>query len=80
MLGFAAVFALLPKLQKAHDLPTKSLGLITATSVIMSVITQLSLARFADRGHSPVLADSASLHGLAQTTHRLLQRSEAAPR
>jgi MFS family permease len=55
MLGFAAVFALLPKLQKAHDLPTKSLGLITATSVIMSVITQLSLARFADRGHSLLL-------------------------
>jgi len=55
MLGFAAVFALLPKLQEAHDLPTKSLGLITATSVIMSVITQLSLARFADRGHSLLL-------------------------
>ena len=29
------LFALLPKLQKAHDLPTKSLGLITATSVII---------------------------------------------
>ena len=55
MLGFAAVFALLPKLQDAHDLPTKSLGLITATSVVMSVITQLSLARFADRGHSLLL-------------------------
>ena len=26
-----------------------------------------------DRGHTPVLADSASLHGLAQTTHRLLR-------
>jgi MFS family permease len=55
MLGFAAVFALLPKLQDAHGLPTKSLGLITATSVIMSVITQLSLSRFADRGHSLLL-------------------------
>jgi MFS family permease len=29
--------------------------LITATSVIMSVITQLTLARFADRGHSLLL-------------------------
>jgi MFS family permease len=61
MLGFAAVFALLPKLQDAHDLPTKSLGLITATSVIMSVITQLSLARFADRGHSLLLMRGGAL-------------------
>ena len=61
MLGFAAVFALLPKLQIAHGLSTKSLGLITATSVIMSVITQLSLARFADRGHSLLLMRTGAL-------------------
>lgn len=33
-----------------------------------------------DRGHTPVLADSASLHGLAQTTHRLLQITNSASR
>jgi len=61
MLGFAAVFALLPKLQDAYGLATKSLGLITATSVIMSVITQLTLARFADRGHSLLLMRAGAL-------------------
>jgi DHA1 family multidrug resistance protein-like MFS transporter len=61
MLGFAAVFALLPKLQDAHGLSTKSLGLITATSVIMSVITQLSLSRFADRGRSLLLMRTGAL-------------------
>ena len=52
MLGFAAVFALLPKLQDRYGLPTNGLGLITATSVICSVLAQLTFARFADRGHS----------------------------
>ncbi len=33
-----------------------------------------------DRGHVPALAESATLQGLAQTTYRLLQRSEAGPR
>ncbi|MCU0272358.1 MAG: MFS transporter [Acidimicrobiales bacterium] len=52
MFGFAAVFALLPKLQDEHGLETKWLGLITATSVLCSVAAQLGLARFADRGHA----------------------------
>ena len=55
MLGFAAVFVLLPKLQDAYGLSTKSLGLITAASVFMSVLTQLTFARFADRGHALLL-------------------------
>jgi MFS family permease len=46
------VFALLPKLQEAHDLPTASLGLIGGISVMMSVTAQLTLARYADRGHT----------------------------
>jgi uroporphyrinogen-III synthase len=33
-----------------------------------------------DRGHVPALAESATLQGLAQTTLRLLQKSEAGPR
>lgn len=52
MLGFSAVFALLPKLQDAHDLPTSGLGVITAASVVCSVFAQLVFARFADRGHA----------------------------
>jgi MFS family permease len=55
MLGFAAVFALLPKLQDKYDLPTKGLGLITATSVLCSVLAQLAFARFADRGHALIV-------------------------
>ena len=55
MLGFASVFALVPKLQDAHGLPTKGLGLLTATSVFVSVIVQLTFARFADRGHALLL-------------------------
>ena len=55
MLGFAAVFTLLPKLQDRYGLPTSGLGLITATSVICSVLAQLAFARFADRGHALLL-------------------------
>lgn len=52
MLGFSAVFALLPKLQDAHGLPTSGLGIITAASVLCSVVAQLGFARFADRGYA----------------------------
>lgn len=52
MLGFGAVFALLPKFQDRYGLATGSLGVITATSVFCSVIAQVGLARFADRGHA----------------------------
>lgn len=33
-----------------------------------------------DRGHTPALAEAPTLQGLAHTTHRLLQQSEAGPR
>jgi predicted MFS family arabinose efflux permease len=52
MVGIGAVFALLPKLEDAHDLPTAGLGLIGGASVLMAVAAQLTLARFADRGHT----------------------------
>jgi MFS family permease len=52
MVGLGAVFALLPKLQDAHGLPTAGLGLIGGISVLMSVTAQLTLARYADRGHT----------------------------
>jgi MFS family permease len=52
MVGMGAVFALLPDLQDAHDLPTAGLGLIGGASVLMAVIAQLTLARYADRGYT----------------------------
>jgi MFS family permease len=52
MVGMGAVFALLPDLQDEHHLPTAGLGLIGGASVLMAVIAQLTLARYADRGHT----------------------------
>ncbi len=51
--------------------------LSSATAVAIGPTTARALT---DRGHTPALAESATLHGLAHTTHRLLQRSEAHPR
>ena len=51
--------------------------LSTATAVAIGLTTARALT---DRGHTPTLAESATLHGLAHTTHRLMQRSEAQPR
>lgn len=51
--------------------------LSSATPVAIGPTTARALT---DRGHTPALAESATLHGLAHTTHRLLQRSEAQPR
>jgi uroporphyrinogen-III synthase len=51
--------------------------LSTATAVAIGPTTARALS---DRGHTPALAESATLHGLAHTAHRLLQRSEAPPR
>jgi uroporphyrinogen-III synthase len=51
--------------------------LSTATAVAIGPTTARALT---DRGHTPALAESATLQGLAHTTHRLLQRSEAEPR
>jgi MFS family permease len=52
MVGIGAVFALLPDLQDEHGLPTSGLGLIGGASVLVAVVAQLTLARYADRGHT----------------------------
>lgn len=52
MVGVGAVFALLPDLQEEHGLPTAGLGLIGGASVLVAVAAQLTLTRFADRGHT----------------------------
>jgi uroporphyrinogen-III synthase len=47
--------------------------LSSAASVAIGPTTARALS---DRGHTPALAESATLQGLAHTTHRLLQESE----
>ena len=51
--------------------------LCSATPVAIGPTTARALT---DRGHTPALAESATLHGLAHTAHRLLHRSETHPR
>ncbi len=51
-LGLAAVFSLLAELQNESGFADWGLGLITGSAFLTSLVTQLSLARFADRGHA----------------------------
>ena len=51
----SVVFPLLAQLQEAHDLPTWSLGVISAAAFLASVVAQLALAPLADRGHVRLL-------------------------
>jgi predicted MFS family arabinose efflux permease len=51
----SVVFPLLAQLQDAHDLPTWSLGAISASAFLASVVAQLVLAPLADRGHVRLL-------------------------
>jgi predicted MFS family arabinose efflux permease len=46
------VFPLLGDLQKAHGLPTWSLGIISGTAFVVGLVTQLTLSGFADRGRA----------------------------
>src|SRR5262245_21585424 len=52
MVGLGAVFALLPKLQDEHNLPTAGLGLIGGASVLMAGAPLLALAQFSYRGNT----------------------------
>ena len=54
-MGYGAIFALLPDLQDAYDLPTWGLGVIAGTSFLAALVAQVSLARYADRGHTVLL-------------------------
>jgi predicted MFS family arabinose efflux permease len=51
----SVVFPLLAQLQEAHDLPTWSLGVISAAAFLASLVAQLALAPLADRGHVRLL-------------------------
>lgn len=53
--GNGAIFALLPQIQEAADLPDWSLGVVVAASFGAGLVSQLVLARYADRGHARLL-------------------------
>ena len=55
MAGVSSVFALLAELEMRYDLSTTSLGWIAASAFIASLVAQLWLSRYADRGHAALL-------------------------
>jgi MFS family permease len=55
MAGTSAVFVLLAELEHRYGLSTGSLGLIAGSAFAAALITQLGLARYADRGYGLVL-------------------------
>lgn len=55
MAGTSAIFALLAELEHRYDLSTGSLGLIAGAAFTAALVTQLALARYADRGYGLVL-------------------------
>ena len=58
MAGVSSVFALLAELQDRYGLSTTGLGWIAGSAFLASLVAQLWLARYADRGHAALL-----LHG-----------------
>lgn len=65
------------ELEHALGKPDFDRLLSAATAVAIGPTTARALT---DRGHTPALAESATLQGLAHTAHRLLQKGEAGPR
>jgi len=74
MAGVSAVFALFAELEKRYDLSTTSLGWIAGSAFLASLVAQLWLSRYADRGHATkllrigVLAAAAGLLWFAAAT------------
>lgn len=55
MAAVAAVFALFAEIEQRYGLSTNSLGLIAGAAFGASLVTQLTLSRYADRGYGAVL-------------------------
>ncbi|MCP3911539.1 MAG: MFS transporter, partial [Actinomycetia bacterium] len=55
MAGVSSVFALLAEIEDRYDLATASLGWIAGSAFLSALITQLSFARYADRGHAELV-------------------------
>ena len=62
-LGYGSVFSLLASLQDRDDLPTWGLGAIIGSTYLASVLVQITLARFADRGKSAQMIRAGALIG-----------------
>lgn len=55
MAGVSAVFVLLAELQDRYGLTTGALGLVAGSAFASAIVTQLGLARYADRGYGGLL-------------------------
>lgn len=55
MAGVSSVFALLAELEQRYELPAASLGWIAGAAFVAALATQLTLARYADRGYGTLL-------------------------
>ena len=55
MAGVSSVFVLLAELEERYDLSTSSLGWIAGSAFAAALVTQLGLARYADRGYGLLL-------------------------
>ena len=55
MAGVSAVFVLLAELEDRYGLTTAGLGLIAGSAFAAALVTQLGLARYADRGYGLLL-------------------------
>lgn len=55
MAGVSSVFALLAEIEETYSIPQRHLGWIAGSAFVGALITQLWLARYADRGHAVAL-------------------------
>jgi MFS family permease len=55
MAGVSSVFALLAELEERYELPAASLGWIAGAAFVAALVTQLTLARYADRGYGALV-------------------------
>jgi len=54
-LGYGVLFSLMAELQDAHGFATAGLGLISGATFVTSLVAQLTMSRYADRGHARTL-------------------------
>ena len=55
MAGVSSVFALLAEIEETYGIAERNLGWIAGSSFLGALVTQLWLARYADRGHATTL-------------------------
>lgn len=55
MAGVSSVFALLAEIHNTYDIAERNLGWIAGSAFVGALVTQLSLSRYADRGHGGLL-------------------------